>query len=171
MTFLLFTTHIPVCIYRVYSVCKKNGTSFGEALIQLAPFGCIAGASYAWLASGSLALEEHVVLFCMTVGIVFADIATKIILAHLLKREFPMFNWGLVPLVVGAILANAKLFNLYVTGVNYRGMAFTTSLEGIYIWIYLVMAIVSFVSHCNVSTYTTNSMNTKKGHLSLYEKR
>ncbi|KAL3901996.1 MAG: hypothetical protein SGCHY_000177 [Lobulomycetales sp.] len=110
MAFLLFTTHIPVCLARVYSVCKGKN-AFSMALLQLSPFVCLSAASFAWLSSPfSEALEKHIVAFSIAIGIVFAEIATRIILAHLLKQEFPMYTSLLLPAVIGALIACAPVF-------------------------------------------------------------
>lgn len=111
MGVLLLITHFPVCLYRVYAACRKNGTSFLGALLQLSPFLCITCASLVWMSSPfSGIVQNHVVAFSITIGIVFGELATRIILAHLLKKEFPFFSTLMVPLVVGAVLSNTPVF-------------------------------------------------------------
>lgn len=73
-------------------------------------------ATCAWLGSPySTILEDwdaknktggHLVLWCLTMSLVFGRMTTKIILAHLTRQPFPYWTVMLVPLIGGAILVN-----------------------------------------------------------------
>lgn len=50
--------------------------------------------------------DHHYILYTLTTGIVFGRMATKIILAHLVKAPFPKFTVLLIPLIIGAVISN-----------------------------------------------------------------
>ncbi|KAJ3087260.1 hypothetical protein HK102_011473 [Quaeritorhiza haematococci] len=108
MFVLSLGTQVPVSIWRVIEARMKKKQSIAMALLQTLPFLSFVASMYLWAAApGSTIVRSHVVLYSVTVGIVFGRIATKIILAHLTKLEYPMFTVLQIPLLVAAILANA----------------------------------------------------------------
>lgn len=68
----------------------------------------------AWLGSphSYLLKDNHLILFCLTMSMVFGRMTTKIILAHLTRQPFPYWTVMLVPLVGGAIIAWLPFFGL-----------------------------------------------------------
>lgn len=79
MIVLLFTTQIPVSLWRVYQATKLKGKSFSEALLHIAPFCAFLGSMYTWLkAPHSSVVEQHVVLFSCCVGVVFGRVSVNI---------------------------------------------------------------------------------------------
>jgi ethanolaminephosphotransferase len=62
----------------VYRVCKEKKKSFGTALWQLSPLVIYCVAGYAWLSGpGSVVLRKHLILFIITLGIVFGRMAVR----------------------------------------------------------------------------------------------
>ncbi|KAK9685551.1 hypothetical protein K7432_015462, partial [Basidiobolus ranarum] len=105
---LIVFIHSPACFIAVRKACAKKNQSYFTALLQLFPMTVYLLGIYFWLASpGSVVLKEHLILFIITVGIVFGRMATKIILSHVTKSEFPMFTVLIIPIVVGALATNA----------------------------------------------------------------
>jgi ethanolaminephosphotransferase len=91
----------------------------------------------AWLFSpySTLMLENHLVLFCVTMSFVFGRMTTKIILAHLTRQPFPYWTVMLTPLLGGAVLGNLPRIGL---------PAISASLELWYLRVYLVFALVVY---------------------------
>ncbi|KAG5461022.1 MAG: CDP-alcohol phosphatidyltransferase-domain-containing protein, partial [Olpidium bornovanus] len=72
MMCLLFLLHIPCSLNSVRKACLRKGQSFSAALLELTPMMSYVLAAWAWLAApASVARENHLVLFTLTVGIVF----------------------------------------------------------------------------------------------------
>lgn len=113
---LLTLIHIPLCIFNVRSHLKAKNRPLLPQLVQLAPFALYLACIYFWLGSPtSVVLQKHLMLFGAVIGIVFGRIASKIILAHLVRGPYPMFTYLLIPLVLGSLLANAPtLIGVYV---------------------------------------------------------
>jgi len=57
-------------------------------------------------------VENHLVLFCLTMSFVFGRMTTKIILAHLTRQPFPYWTVMLWPLIGGAIIGNLPYLGL-----------------------------------------------------------
>lgn len=95
------------------------------------------GSIGAWLYSpySTLMRENRLVLFCLTMSLVFGRMTTKIILAHLTRQPFPYWTVMLVPLVGGAILGNLPRLGL-------PGVSATAELW--YLRYYFVFAIVVY---------------------------
>jgi ethanolaminephosphotransferase len=79
MTFLLVFLHVPTSVLSVYKACKRKNISFASALFNLNPLLIYVVFSYLWLnAKSSVILHNHLLLFILTIGIVFGRIATKV---------------------------------------------------------------------------------------------
>lgn len=80
-------------------------------LIQNMPIATYTIGLYLWVMSpySTILSHRHFILFAITTGVVFGRMATKVILAHLTKSEFPMFTVLLIPLIVGATLTNIPI--------------------------------------------------------------
>ncbi|XDG08415.1 hypothetical protein ABKA04_008030 [Annulohypoxylon sp. FPYF3050] len=89
----------------------------------------------ALLPHSTLMRENHLVLFCLTMSLVFGRMTTKMILAHLTRQPFPYWTVMLVPLVGGAVLGNLPRFGL---------PAITAELEHYYLWAYFVFAFIVY---------------------------
>lgn len=105
--------HLPVCLYNVYRHKKKQGTNdFLESLPQLLPIVFLTAAVTSWLTSpySSVLADNHMVLFALTMSLVFARVTTSIILAHLTRQPFPYWSLPMYPLFVAAVLF--RIFDL-----------------------------------------------------------
>ncbi|CAO3662529.1 unnamed protein product [Umbelopsis vinacea] len=113
---LFLLTHAPVCFYAMYKACRaKNKPFLSSIIIQSIPITIYSVSGYLWIMSpySTLLAHKHFILFAITTGIVFGRIASKIILAHLLKAKFPMFTVMLLPLIGGALISNTPaLFDM-----------------------------------------------------------
>ncbi|CAG8571652.1 12269_t:CDS:2 [Dentiscutata heterogama] len=114
-TFLsVVALHIPNSIYNVYLACRDKNESFRTAISQLFTIALYSVSGIFWITSphSYILKHKHFILFALTVGVVFGRIATKVILAHLTKKPFPMYTVLLAPLFIGAVLTNIpELFN------------------------------------------------------------
>jgi len=96
----------------MYKACRaKNKPFLSAVIVESLPIAIYSVSGYLWVMSpySTILSEEHFILFAITTGIVFGRIASKIILAHLLKVGFPMFTVMLLPLIGGAIIANVPV--------------------------------------------------------------
>ncbi|CAG8483423.1 8944_t:CDS:2 [Ambispora gerdemannii] len=98
----------PLSLYNVYKMKKQQNQSFVAVFPQFFSVLIYWICGYFWLASpySYIFEDQHLILFVLTLGIVFGRIATKIILAHVTKMPFPMYTVMILPLFVGALLIN-----------------------------------------------------------------
>ncbi|CDH53739.1 sn--diacylglycerol cholinephosphotransferase [Lichtheimia corymbifera JMRC:FSU:9682] len=133
-------THLPVCLHAMYKACRKNGRPFVSTMVvQNFPIITYVAAFFSWVLSpySFILSHHHYILYTLTTGIVFGRMATKIILAHLLKSRFPRFTVLLFPLIGGAIISNLpRLGNI--------SPIFTPETEYLYICAYFVFALVAY---------------------------
>lgn len=68
----------------------------------------------AWVLSpySQLLERQELLMFSLATGFVFGRLATKIILAHLTKREFPWFTTMIFPIILGGVLVNLPFFGV-----------------------------------------------------------
>lgn len=106
--------HLPGCIYHVVKARKAADLPVLPVFLEWGPMvqfilGCLG-----WLGSehSILLKENHLVLFCLTLSLVFGRLTTKIILHHLTRQPFPYYTILLLPLTGGAILARLPFFGL-----------------------------------------------------------
>lgn len=80
--------------------------SFATALLQLSPLVACGAAIYFWITSpySTIISNNHLVLFTLTISMVFGRMTTTIILAHLTRQPFPYWSAPMYPLFAGAIL-------------------------------------------------------------------
>ncbi|CAM0139314.1 unnamed protein product [Umbelopsis sp. WA50703] len=137
---LFLFTHAPVCFYAMYKACKAQNKSYLKAMaIQSIPITIYSLSGYLWIMSpySTLLKEKHFILFAITTGIVFGRIASKIILAHLLKADFPTFTVMLLPLIGGALISNLPvLFDV--------SPIFTAQSEFMYLCAYFTFAMIAY---------------------------
>ena len=111
----MFTAiHLPACIYNVYVARKAKNLPLLPTLLEWFPMFVYTGACCAWLGSpySTILGENHLVLFCLTMSLVFGRMTTKIILAHLTRQPFPYWTVMLVPLLGGTFLGNLPIIGL-----------------------------------------------------------
>ena len=107
-----FVAHLPSCVLNVARVRHKQGLSVAPLFLEWFPMIVYTGACMAWLGSphSHLLKDNHLILFCLTMSLVFGRMTTKIILAHLTRQPFPYWTVMLIPLVGGAVIAWLPLF-------------------------------------------------------------
>lgn len=104
--------HWPACVYNVYVARKSRGQNMAPLFLEWTPMVVFTASTVAWLGSSHsfILKENHLVLFCLTMSLVFGRMTTKIILAHLTKQPFPYWTVLITPLAGGALLANVPAF-------------------------------------------------------------
>lgn len=77
-------------------------------IYEWTPMVVFVASTMAWLGSphSHLLEDNHLVLYCLTMSLVFGRMTTKIILAHLTRQPFPYWTVMLVPMIGGALLVN-----------------------------------------------------------------
>jgi len=103
-----FIAHLPECVYNVAKARRAQGLPLAPVFLEWTPIIVFSTSCMAWLGSphSTLLPKNHLLLFCLTMSLVFGRMTTKIILAHLTKQPFPYWTVMLVPLIGGAVLAN-----------------------------------------------------------------
>ncbi|KAI8065332.1 uncharacterized protein B0P05DRAFT_553879 [Gilbertella persicaria] len=138
---LFLLTHVPVCFYRMYQACKSNNKPFIQSMVydnwQITVYTV---SFYLWVISpfSFILSHEYYALYLLAVGVVFGRICSKIILAHLTKSDTPPPTGLLIPLVIGAIVANVP----YVTTMI---PLFTPETEYVYIIVYFFVSLVLYL--------------------------
>jgi ethanolaminephosphotransferase len=108
IVFLVVCTQLPISLYRVYQVCKKKKISFLTAISNLCPFLGLCLFGGIWITSPvSLAMKEHTVPLYISLGLVFAKLTTRVIIAHVASLKFPFLYGYLIPVIIGSILSNS----------------------------------------------------------------
>jgi ethanolaminephosphotransferase len=132
-----FIAHVPACIDNVHKARRAQNLPTLPLLLEWIPIIVFTLSSMAWLGSPHSALlkDNHLVLFCITMSLVFGRMTTKIILAHLTHQPFPYWTVMLVPLVGGAILTNLPILGI---------PAITHGTELVYLKGYLIFAAVVY---------------------------
>ena len=134
--------YVPSCLWTVYSECRKKGTSFGEALLQLFPMAAGTLSVGLWLSSRHSSVQTtNFILFFTTVGIVFGKMATKIIYAHVAKCPFPLYTGMMLPLLLGSVGMFAANFLVPETQTKT-----VILIETIYLWIYLAICLIGYAN-------------------------
>jgi len=107
-----FVAHLPSCVLNVARARHKQGLSVKPLFLEWFPMIVYTGSCMAWLGSphSHLLKDNHLILFCLTMSLVFGRMTTKIILAHLTRQPFPYWTVMLAPLVGGAVIAWLPLF-------------------------------------------------------------
>ena len=106
--------HLPACVYNVYCARSKQNLPTLPLLLEWTPMLLFSASTAAWLGSphSYLLRDNHLLLFCLTMSLVFGRMTTKIILAHLTAQPFPYWTIMLAPLMAGAVLANLPAVGL-----------------------------------------------------------
>jgi ethanolaminephosphotransferase len=105
---LFSVAHLPACVQNVANARAERGQPMLPLFLEWTPIVIFTGCVTAWLGSpnSSILKENHMLLFCLTMSLVFGRMTTKIILAHLTRQAFPLWTVMLTPLIGGAILTN-----------------------------------------------------------------
>lgn len=103
-----FSIHLPGCIYHVVLARRKAKLPILPVFLEWTPMLIFCGSTALWLGSPNsyILRDNHLVLFCLVMSLVFGRLTTKIILHHLTKQPFPYWTAMLVPLIGGAIMSN-----------------------------------------------------------------
>jgi ethanolaminephosphotransferase len=103
-----FVAHLPACVINVVKARRKNGLPVAPVFLEWTPMILYCLGCSGWLGSpySHLLEDERLVLFCLTMSLVFGRMTTKIILAHLTRQPFPYWTVMLLPLLGGAVLVN-----------------------------------------------------------------
>ncbi|RCI05140.1 hypothetical protein CU098_013317 [Rhizopus stolonifer] len=116
MTGFFLVTHLPVCVYSITQACQEKGLKKLSVLNQVFfPLLFTALIVFQWLASPASVIfsEQHFILFAVYVGLLFGEMASDIILAHLTKSEYPRFFNIYLSLIFMALLVNTQgYFNM-----------------------------------------------------------
>ncbi|KAI9828658.1 MAG: hypothetical protein M1832_001761 [Thelocarpon impressellum] len=109
-----FGAHLPFCIYNVVRARRRQNLPVAPVFLEWTPMAVYTASIGAWLYSphSTLMRENRLVLFCLTMSLVFGRMTTKIILAHLTRQPFPYWTVMLTPLLGGAVLGNLPLLGL-----------------------------------------------------------
>ncbi|KAI8145375.1 hypothetical protein BJV82DRAFT_603453 [Fennellomyces sp. T-0311] len=141
IAFMFLFTHVPVCLYAMFKACRRSNKPFVSTMVvQNFPIIVYCAAFFVWVMSpySFILSHHHYILYTLTTGIVFGRMATKIILAHLLKKRFPRFTVLLLPLIGGAIISNLpRVANI--------PPIFTPESEYLYICAYFLFALVAYL--------------------------
>ena len=108
LLFSFFVAHMPECTYNVIRARQQKGLPIAPIFLEWIPMIIYTLGIGAWIYSphSTLLQENHLMLLCLTLSLVFGRMTTKIILAHLTRQPFPYFTAMLVPLIGGALLFN-----------------------------------------------------------------
>ncbi|KXJ91400.1 CDP-alcohol phosphatidyltransferase [Microdochium bolleyi] len=133
----LFTLHVPFCVLNVAKARRAKNLPVMPVFLEWIPMAIYTFSIGAWVYSpySTLMQQNHLVLFCLTLSLVFGRLTTKMILAHLTRQPFPYWTVMLFPLVGGAIVGNLPRFGL---------PAVTPEVELYYLWGYFVFACVVY---------------------------
>lgn len=106
--------HVPECVSNVYRARTAKGLPTLPLVLEWTPMALFTGGCVAWLGSpySCLLKDNHLVLFSLTMSLVFGRMTTKIILAHLTRQPFPYWTAMLGPLLLGGVLANLPALGL-----------------------------------------------------------
>lgn len=126
--------HLPICIYNVHEYKREHkDEDFSKAVSQLLPILFLSLSVYSWITSpNSIVLSGgHIVLFTLTMSLVFGRVTTSIILAHLTRQQFPYWSLPMYPLFAGGVV-----FRLFYV--------FPSWVELAYLWLYFGCAVAYF---------------------------
>lgn len=112
--FAFFVAHLPACIVNVVKARRARNQPVLPLLKEWIPLIIFVVCSVAWLGSpySKLLEDNHLVLYCLTMSLVFGRMTTKIILAHLTRQPFPYWTVMLAPMIGGALIVNHPYFTI-----------------------------------------------------------
>lgn len=129
--------HLPGCVINVVRARRKADLPVAPVFLEWLPMLIFTSSCVCWLGSPNshILKDNHLVLFCLTMSLVFGRLTTKIILHHLTRQPFPYWTVLLLPLLGGAILSN-------IDQVGFEPM--TRSFEHSYLIAYFIFAFVVY---------------------------
>jgi ethanolaminephosphotransferase len=78
----------------------------------LTPIFCYYACMYLWVsAEASRILQDHLILFLVTLGIFFGRMTTQMSLHRILDADYPFFTLSMIPLALGALLVRTPILN------------------------------------------------------------
>jgi ethanolaminephosphotransferase len=133
----LVFTQIPFCVYNVARARRAQNLPVAPVFLEWTPMAVYTLSIGLWVYSpySTLMRENHLVLFCLTMSLVFGRMTTKMILAHLTRQPFPYWTVMLTPLVGGAIIGNLPRVGL---------PQISAEMELYYLWAYFAFALVIY---------------------------
>ncbi|KAF2808590.1 ethanolaminephosphotransferase 1 [Mytilinidion resinicola] len=136
--------HLPACIVNVSKARRAQGLSILPLFVEWTPMAIFVASTAAWLGSphSNLLTDNHLVLFCLTMSLVFGRMTTKIILAHLTHQPFPMYTVMLTPLVIAGVAVNFPYFP--IIGDLFSPISAQT--EHVYLWCYFIFAAIVYAN-------------------------
>jgi ethanolaminephosphotransferase len=93
----------------MYKACERKGVPYIRTMLfDNWPIALYTVSFYAWATSpySFILSHQYYGMFLLAAGMVFGRLCSKIILAHLTKSDSPLPSVLLIPLVVGALVAN-----------------------------------------------------------------
>ncbi|CAN9297347.1 unnamed protein product [Alternaria alternata] len=141
--FTFFVAHLPACIVNVAKARRSRNQPLLPLLKEWTPLVIFVTCTMAWLGSpySSLLKDNHLVLYCLTMSLVFGRMTTKIILAHLTHQPFPYWTIMLAPMIGGALIINHPYFT--IPGTSFFGPV-SAGFELWYLRAYFVFAAVVY---------------------------
>ncbi|GAB7363507.1 hypothetical protein MBLNU230_g3776t1 [Neophaeotheca triangularis] len=132
-----FLAHLPDCVINVIKARRAQNLPILPVFLEWTPMLVFVSSLMAWLGSpySHILRDNHLALLCLTLSFVFGRMTTKIILAHLTRQPFPWWTSLIIPLVFGALAANAPRLGF---------PAFSAELELYYLWAYFALATVVY---------------------------
>jgi ethanolaminephosphotransferase len=134
--------HLPACVLNVARARRAQNLPVMPVFLEWTPLVVFVTATIAWLGSpySFILKENHLVLYCIVMSLVFGRMTTKIILAHLTRQPFPYWTVMLIPMIGGALLVNHPYFTL--SGTTFGPVS--AKFELWYLRAYLVFAAVVY---------------------------
>ncbi|KAF2750786.1 ethanolaminephosphotransferase 1 [Sporormia fimetaria CBS 119925] len=114
LSIAFFTAHLPACVVNVARARRAQNLPLAPLFWEWTPIIVFSLSTLAWLGSpySFILKDNHLVLYCVTMSLVFGRMTTKIILAHLTRQPFPYWTIMLVPMVGGALLVNHPYYTI-----------------------------------------------------------
>ncbi|KAF2662862.1 ethanolaminephosphotransferase 1 [Lophiostoma macrostomum CBS 122681] len=140
--FTFFVAHLPACIVNVARARRAQNLPLAPLFWEWTPLFVFVISTVAWLGSpySFILKDNHIVLYCLTMSLVFGRMTTKIILAHLTRQPFPYWTVMLIPMIGGALLVNHPYFTLSGTTIG----PISANFELWYLRAYLVFAAIVY---------------------------
>ncbi|CAI6281237.1 unnamed protein product [Periconia digitata] len=137
-----FIAHLPACVLNVVKTRRAQNLPVMPLFLEWTPLVIFCLATMAWLGSpySFILKDNHLVLYCLTMSLVFGRMTTKIILAHLTHQPFPYWTIMLAPMIGGALLVNHPYFT--ITGTTFGPIS--AGFELWYLRSYFVFAAVVY---------------------------
>lgn len=133
-----FIAHLPACVKNVVQARREQNLPLLPVFLEWTPITVFTVACAAWLGSSHshILKDNHLVLWCVIMSMVFGRLTTKIILAHLTRQAFPWWTVLLTPLLAGSVIVNLPYFGFPVI--------FDQTVELYFLWAYLVFTAIIY---------------------------